>query len=77
MHTGNGDLYRLDPEAALGEEIKLGDVLKEHQIALEDRARAVEAQKINTAPIVAVDAEVVQKLRLGERELRRRRQRRS
>lgn len=51
-------------------------LLSEKQDELEAKQARLEAMAEQGDRVVAVDAEVVQKLRLGEKELRRRRQRR-
>lgn len=61
---------KMDPQTALANGvINFEDLDAEHK---EDFEQMLEAR----TPLVAVDEQVVQKLRLGERELRRRKQRR-
>lgn len=76
------------PPAAIGSLTQLEGALQDAERRSDDseeserlgveraRSRTLREALERGEPIVAVDAEVVQKLRLGERELRRRRQRR-
>jgi hypothetical protein len=84
MHTGTGDTYDLGGEEEslrrkLFEQLdgeKQAEILSKVEKPSPELERARRDLRINTAPIVPVAEEVVQKLRLGERELRRRKQRR-
>lgn len=84
MNTNTGALYELGADVAPqitfpGDPLEL-EQLRAKASTLErkltsDEAAAIEALEKGDR-LVAIDAQVVQKLRLGERELRRRRHRR-
>lgn len=78
MNAYNGRLYEL-PEALGG--VKPGTPITDEHMDRLNKITSEAGIELKKAvhrgePIVAVDAQVVQKLRLGERELRRRKQRR-
>lgn len=83
MHTGTGETFPLpsDMEVNLGQIISpqmVNELLEKEQRAEEDRIRTAKLDQAlrQGAPIVTVSSEVVQRLRLGDRELHRRKQRR-
>lgn len=64
---------QIDPAAALKEGLAADEDSKEKLMEMLERANAAGR---DPAPVTLVDESVVQKLRLGEKELRRRKQRR-
>lgn len=77
MDPRSGELYRLRAEeAAAGDVLRAKDARAADMETREKLKALMEEEGGPDRPLVMVDEQVVQKLRLGEKELRRRRQRR-
>lgn len=85
MDPESGRIARLMMENEEAERVKPGDHMfpgdvvpadKESAAVIQEMLDRAEAEGRDPAPLVAIEEPVVQRLRLGDKELRRRRQRR-
>jgi hypothetical protein len=81
MDPHSGELYRLAMDREADREAQVGDRIAAADAKAADEETRLKLQELlaeggGDRPLVLVDEAVVQKLRLGEKELRRRRQRR-